>query len=135
MNKSDFTQIALFLHTMQSEVLDPVLQNDFEWLQVRHKIKDIMNLSKLPDLNAVLLFIGVQELGRWKSTKFRKEEKQDLMHIAVCTLLSEDGFFQFEGLDVDGWPHFTKLKEFDILGQESQEHYLKSKIIHYFNAQ
>ncbi|MEZ4981262.1 MAG: hypothetical protein R2769_06670 [Saprospiraceae bacterium] len=71
---------------------------DFEWLQVRHKIKDLFNKDALPDLNAILFVIGIQEYGHLKDT-YTKEEKQDLMHIAICRLLSEDGYYSFEGID------------------------------------
>jgi hypothetical protein len=112
--------------------MDENLQLEFDWLELRHKVKDNLKLDKLPDLNAVLLFIGVQELGRWKSAKFKKEEKQDLMHIAVCTLMSEDGYFKWDGLDTDGWPHFKALRLFDMKGVDTQENYLKAKAISYF---
>ncbi len=110
-------------------------QFDFDWLQIRHRIKDTLRVEKLPDLNAILLFIGVHELGRWKSSKFKKEEKQDLMHIAVCTLLSKDGYYEWDGLDTDGWPHYKPLRVFQEKGLETQEIYLKKKIIQYFNEQ
>ena len=55
---------------MQSTLLEKNLQLDFDWLQLRHKLKDSFVLEKLPDLNAVLLFIGIQELGKWKSNRF-----------------------------------------------------------------
>ncbi len=104
---------------------------DFEWLQVRHFVKKAFNKHTLPDLNAILFLIGVQELGRWK-TNFTKEEKQDLMHIAVCRLLSYDGYYQFAGRDADGWPHFEALKPYRKKGVKEQEVYLKTKVIQYF---
>ena len=104
---------------------------DFEWLKVRHFVKDSLGKDDLPTLNAVLLMIGVQELGRWKET-FTKEEKQDLMHIAVCRLLSYDGFYEFVGRDGDGWPHWRNIKVVDEEGVKQQEQYLKLKIIQYF---
>lgn len=113
--------------------MEEVIQFEFEWLELRHKVKDTLKIQKLPDLNAVLLFIGVQEMGKLKSIKTKKEEKQDLMHIGICTLLEHDGFYQWDGLDTDGWPHFKKLKNFEIKGVEEQERYLKTKAIEYFN--
>ncbi|HMP28675.1 MAG TPA: hypothetical protein PKD85_03690 [Saprospiraceae bacterium] len=106
-------------------------QIDFEWLRVRHFIKDSMGTDKLPDLQSILFLIGVQELGRWDNGKFTKEEKQDLIHIAVCTLL-EGTYYEFEGRDQDGWPHFKSLKPFNIKGISEQEVYLKKCIIEYF---
>ncbi len=105
---------------------------DFEWLRVRHLIKDLFNRPQLPDLNAILFLIGIQELGRW-GEKFTKEEKQDLMHIAVCRLMSYDGYYEFNGRDEDGWPHWKELVPFTVKGVKEQEKYLKEKVIQYFN--
>jgi hypothetical protein len=104
---------------------------EFEWLQVRHLVKDTLGRESLPDLNAILFLIGIQELGRW-SAKFTKEEKQDLMHIAVCSLLSYDGYYRFIGRDTDGWPHYEAIKPFGEKGVKPQEEYLKGKVIQYF---
>ncbi|MEM1324454.1 MAG: hypothetical protein AAGI23_00790 [Bacteroidota bacterium] len=106
---------------------------DFEWLRVQHIVKKTMKRDSLPDLNAVLFLIGIQELGYMKE-RFSKEEKQDLMHIAVCSLLSEEGYYEFEGRDADGWPHYKSLRPIDIEGVKSQESVLKAKVIHYFKA-
>lgn len=106
-------------------------QIDFEWLRVRHFVKDSLKREILPDVNAVLFLVGIQELGRWKPN-FTKEEKQDLMHIAVCHLMSQDGFYRFKGRDSDGWPHYEALKPFQVKGVANQEEYLKLKIIDYF---
>jgi hypothetical protein len=106
-------------------------QQEFEWLRVRHWIKDRFERKELPDLNAVLYLIGIQELGR-RQDKFSKEEKQDLMHIAICHLLSEDGYFEFEGMDADGWPHFKAILPIDIEGLLAQELLLQRKVIEYF---
>lgn len=104
---------------------------DFEWLRVRHLIKDLFKRNTLPDLNALLFLIGIQELGRWKQP-FTKEEKQDLMHIAVCQLLSADGYYRFTGRDADGWPHYEAVKPYRTAGVKEQEWYLKAKVIQYF---
>jgi len=109
-------------------------QLDFEWLKVRHQVKEVFNRDTLPDLNAILLLIGVQESGQVKAT-YTKEEKQDLMHVAVCTLLAQDGYFEFEGLDHDGWPHFKVIKPVPAEGVKAQERLLKEKVIRYFVEQ
>jgi hypothetical protein len=106
-------------------------QLDYEWLRVRHLVKDSMKRDTLPDLNAILFLIGVQELGRWKN-QFTKEEKQDLMHIAVCRLLSYDGFYEFRGRDADGWPHWDAVRPYKVKGVKEQEEFLKIKVIQYF---
>ena len=75
--------------------------------------------------------IGVQEFGHLRES-FSKEEKQDLMHIAVCRLLSQDGYYQFAGRDEEGWPHYQLLKPFNTKGVKEQGKILKQKIIEYF---
>lgn len=106
-------------------------QEDFEWLRIRHLVKERFNRNTLPDLNAILFLIGIQELGRWQKS-FTKEEKQDLMHIAVCRLLSYEGYYGFVGRDADGWPHWQELRPFHIRGLEEQENLLKQYIVRYF---
>ncbi len=109
------------------------LELDFEWLKVRHFVQESLKRKSLPDMNAILFLIGIQELGRWKLS-FTKEEKQDLMHIAVCHLLSFDGYYEFVGRDADGWPHYEALKPFRAKGVKVQEEFLKVKVIEYFRA-
>lgn len=106
-------------------------EEDFEWLRIRHLVKDRFGKSTLPDLNAILFLIGIQELGRWQES-FTKEEKQDLMHIAACRLLSYDGHYEFVGRDADGWPHWREIKPFSVKGLKAQESILKERIIRYF---
>lgn len=107
-------------------------ERDFEWLKVRHIVKDAMKKDSLPDLQTVLFLIGVQELGRIPKTKFTKEEKRDLMHVAVCTLLEDEGYFIFEGRDQDGWPHWREVKSFSVRGVNEQEAFLVARVINYF---
>lgn len=107
-------------------------QLDFEWLRIQHLVKDSMRRDTLPDLNTVLFLIGIQELGRWKK-QFSKEEKQDLMHVAVCRLLSYEGYFEFVGRDEDGWPHYRQALELDARGLGQQERLLKKFAIRYFD--
>ena len=60
-------------------------QLDFEWLRIQNMVKEFLGTDKIPDMNTMLILIGIQELGIWQS-KWTKEEKQDLMHVAVCRL-------------------------------------------------
>lgn len=106
-------------------------KRDFKWLQIQHYVKDSLGKESLPDLNAVLLLIGIQEYGRIPH-EFSKEEKRDLMHIAACTLMEHDGYYEFIGRDEDGWPHFENVKPFTLKGVDTQSVYLKEKIIQYF---
>lgn len=107
---------------------------EFEWLRVRTFVKEAFQRDALPDLNGMLFIIGMQELGRWKKS-FSKEEKQDLMHIAVCRLLSYDEHYEFIGRDADGWPHWKLLKPLPPRPLEEQEQLLKEHVIRYIREQ
>ena len=109
-------------------------------LDLERKWQSLLNgveglLGKKPkDLNGLLFLIGVQELGRGKQM-FSKEEKQDLMHIGICKVLSYSGYYELQHLDKDGWPHWKlirKLPHFDLLEQEKL---LKMHVIEYFEKE
>ena len=108
------------------------LQIEREWQALRLELKEVIG-KKPKDLNGVLFLIGVQELGQG-SRAFSKEEKQDLIHIAICKVLSLVGYYQLRGLDEHGWPHWVakkKLPHFDLLEQEKL---LKIQILQYFDT-
>lgn len=71
------------------------------WMNLEHKL--VERFGKKPDLEAVLFLIGIQEFGQLRE-KYTKEQKQDLIHVAICSLLSQSGYFVFEKKDDDGWP-------------------------------
>lgn len=104
---------------------------DFKWLELQHKMKATLKTSALPDMQSILFLIGIQEFGEVRK-QFNKEEKRDLMHIAVCALLEKEGYYSFEGRDEDGWPHWEIEKPFTIKGVDEQERILKRTIIDYF---
>lgn len=109
------------------------LELEKSWQILLGKLGRIVG-KKPKDLNSILFLIGTQELGQGKKS-FSKEEKQDLMHIAICKVLSYSGFYELEGLDEDGWPHWKLKKElphFDLLEQEKL---LKMHILEYFEEE
>ena len=87
--------------------------------------------SEKPDIKVLLFLIGVQELGKGPR-KFSKRQKEELMHIATCRLFSELGFYELEGLDQDGWPHWKLVKQIPNYTLLEQEMIMKSLIIDYF---
>ena len=99
------------------------------WWNLESKLVD--RFGKKPDLETILFLIGIQELGDIRS-KFTKEQKQDLMHIAVCSLLSQSGYYELEGADRDGWPHFKQLKAMPDMNMIEQENFLKDHVLLYF---
>jgi hypothetical protein len=109
------------------------LELDRKWNGLLVDLIDLIG-KKPKDLNAVLFLIGVQELGRGNQN-FSKEEKQDLMHIGICKVLSLSGYYELDGLDKDGWPHWKlikKLPHFDLLEQEKL---LKMHVMEYFEKE
>ena len=99
------------------------------WWALEAKLLD--RFGKKPDLEAILFLIGVQETGFIKE-KITKEQKQDLMHVATCSLLAQSGYYELEGRDQDGWPHFKQLKTLPVLNSFEQENFLKDHVLLYF---
>jgi len=114
--------------------MDPVELAAFKdkWQALITKLAD--EFGEEPDLQAIIFLIGVQELGRGPQ-KFSKEEKQDLMHIATCKLLSLFGYYLLEGKDEDGWPHWTLVKQLPPLTLREQDMLLKQAVIEYFEKE
>lgn len=84
-----------------------------------------------PDMKVMLFLIGVQELGQGPR-KFTKRQKEELMHIANCRLFSQMGFYELEGLDQDGWPHWKLVKQIPNYTLLEQEMVLKTLVVAYF---
>lgn len=83
------------------------------------------------DLDAIIYLIGVQELGQFHK-KFKKDEKLNLMHIAICRLLEPYGYYEFDFFDADGWPHYTVKEELPPLKAGEQSVLMKEAIVNYF---
>lgn len=106
---------------------------DFE---LENKYQNILtdlekDLGEKPDMQSVIFLIGVQELGKGYQ-KFSKQEKLEVMHVAVCTLLEPYGYYTFVGNDNEGWPHFESKKKLPPLDGRQQQILLKQAIVDYF---
>ena len=101
-----------------------------KWKELQEKIAKDFD-SELPDMKVMLFLIGVQELGKGPS-KFSKRQKEELMHIANCRLFSELGFYELEGVDQDGWPHWKLVKQIPAYTLLEQEMIMRSLMITYF---
>ncbi|MBK7889172.1 MAG: hypothetical protein IPJ86_18305 [Bacteroidetes bacterium] len=86
------------------------------------------------DLQGIIFLIGVQELGQGPR-EYAKHEKQDLMHIATCKLLSQFGYYTLEGLDEEGWPHWKLDQKMPPMTLGEQDYLLKQAVIDYFREQ
>ncbi|WP_152286091.1 hypothetical protein [Flavicella marina] len=86
------------------------------------------------DLDAIIYLIGVQELGKGVQ-EFKKDEKVNLMHIAICRLLVPYGYYEFDFVDPDGWPHFKALETLPTLKPGEQTILMKEAIVKYFSSE
>jgi hypothetical protein len=99
-----------------------------KWYKIVFGIKK--HFGKKPDLNGILFLIGVNELGQVR--EFSKQEKTDLMHIAMCKLLSYKGYYKLINHDCDGWPHYDLVEKPSYVDLGQQETLLKQLIVQYF---
>jgi hypothetical protein len=86
------------------------------------------------DLQSIIFLIGLQELNKGYMP-LKKDQKIEVMHVALCTLLEPYGYYEFIGKDEDGWPHFKNVKPVPALNQKEQEEMIKEAIIDYFNQE
>ena len=99
------------------------------WWSLEAKL--VERFDKKPDLETILFLIGMQETGIIRQ-KVTKEQKQDLMHVAVCTVLMPSGYYEHERKDEEGWPHFRQLKPMPDMNPIEQESFLKDHVLLYF---
>ena len=83
------------------------------------------------DLDAIIYLIGVQEYGKIHN-EFKKDQKLDLMHIAICRLLEPYGYYEFDFVDKEGWPHYKVKEELPPLKAGEQSVLMKEAIVTYF---
>ncbi|ALM08627.1 hypothetical protein SB49_13045 [Sediminicola sp. YIK13] len=83
------------------------------------------------ELDAIIYLVGVQELGQLHR-EFKKDEKVNLMHIAICRLLEPYGYYEFEFFDEEGWPHYTIKEELPTLKSGEQSILMKEALVGYF---
>jgi hypothetical protein len=101
------------------------------WEAVVQKLSDQFSQGEDLDLERIIYLIGVQELGQ-PNKKFKKDEKVNLMHIAICRLLEPYGYYDFDYFDKDGWPHYKVREELPPLKAGEQSVLMKEAIVNYF---
>ncbi|MEJ1221310.1 hypothetical protein [Sediminicola sp. 1XM1-17] len=83
------------------------------------------------ELDAIIYLVGVQELGQLHRS-FKKDEKVNLMHIAICRLLEPYGYYEFDYFDEEGWPHYIVKEELPTLKAGEQSVLMKEALVGYF---
>ena len=102
-----------------------------KWNEVKIKVDN--RFGQKMDIEAILFVIGLQELGQ-NIYKLTKDQKLEIIHVAICALLEPFGFYEFEGRDKDGWPHWKLKKELPKLNNKEQERLIKQGIIDYLSV-
>ena len=101
------------------------------WDQVVTNCSEQFGDGEILDLEAIIYLIGVQELGQFKK-KFKKDDKVNLMHIAICRLLEPFGYYLFSHFDEEGWPHYNIVDALPTLKAGEQSVLMKEAIVQYF---
>ncbi len=103
-----------------------------QWQELSNELSEKFADGDSISMDSIIYLIGVQELGKGPQ-KFSKDDKINLMHIAICRLLEPYGYYEFSHKDDDGWPHFNLIKELPNLKPEAQSQLMKEAIIGYFS--
>ena len=101
------------------------------WEKLVTILSDQFSQGEDLDLDAIIYLIGVQELGQIHR-EFKKDEKLNLMHIAICRLLEPYGFYEFDYFDDERWPHYKVKEELPPLKAGEQSVLMKEAIVNYF---
>lgn len=101
------------------------------WQKVQEFFTKIFDTEKDAPVETYLFLIGLQELGSGQQ-KYTKDDKVNLIHIAVCRLLEPFGYYQFSHYDEDGYPHWEAVESLPELKANEQQLLMKKAIIQYF---
>ena len=101
------------------------------WDILVKKLSERFSEGELLDLDSVIYLVGVQELGQLHRS-FKKDEKIHLMHIAICRLLEPYGYYEFDYIDEQGWPHYKNKEQLPPLKAGEQSILMKEAIVNYF---
>ena len=101
------------------------------WDEVVEKLSNQFADGDPLELDSIIYLIGVQELGQIHES-YKKDEKLNLMHIAICKLLEPYGFYEFDYVDDDGWPHYKVKEQLPFLKAGEQSILMKEAIVNYF---
>ena len=102
-----------------------------KWDELVEKLTQQFSEGDELSLDSIIYLIGVQELGQGKK-QFKKDEKVNLMHIAICKLLEPYGYYDVDFFDNEGWPHYRIVSNLPNLKPGEQTVLMKEAVIHYF---
>lgn len=101
------------------------------WEKLVRELSDKFSQGEDLDLDGILFLVGLQEAGLGYR-RYKKDDKVNLIHVAICRLLEPYGYYSFEGVDKDGWPHFSATEKLPFLKPGQQSVLMKEAIVEYF---
>ena len=108
--------------------MDFKLEN--KWRKTIDKIS--VNFGEKLDIQTILFLIGLQELNL-NFEKLTKDQKVEVIHVGLCTVLEPYGYYTKLGIDSEGGPHFENSKKIPNVKEKEQEQIIKEAIIDYFD--
>ena len=99
-----------------------------KWNNLKTKLSVDFSENEIIDIDSIIFLIGLQELGQFQK-RFNKQKKLEVIHIAVCKLLSDYGYYEFDHTDNDGWPHYKLIKKLPNL-KAGEQTILMLSLIH-----
>ena len=100
-----------------------------DWELLQNKLRERFDGEM--DYDSILFMIGLNELGK-PYQKYKKDQKLEVMHVAICTLLEPYGFYEFKGKDSEGWPHWELKEILPHLDAKQQNKLIIDSMIDYF---
>jgi hypothetical protein len=109
---------------------DMLLEEDRQQQWLKLELNLMERLGPQPDLEAVLLYIGIKEAG-WPIKEYTEVEKIKLREMAVFTILVPGRYYQLFWVDDVGWPHFMQLEREPQMSTPEREAFLKPYVLLY----
>ncbi len=99
------------------------------WGRLERLVRERFNGPAKPE--ALFLLVGIREMGFAPRT-FSKQEKTDLMHVGLCTLLEPYGHYRKTGFDADGWPQWELVRPLPHMDIFTQSAFIREILVEYF---
>mgnify|MGYP003478151978 CR=1 FL=1 len=101
-----------------------------DWRKVQLEFSKRFSAGEEMDLDGILFLIGVQEVG-FGAKAYKKSDKLDIIHVAICRLLEPYGYYLFKGVDEQLWPHYEACDTLPFLKPGEQSLLIKESIVLY----